>query len=70
VGQVWSWEVVKRNVEYPYIKIPKHVREELKERGPGVYYVLLFEDEEEARWVLELLQYVKRGIKREASRGR
>lgn len=67
MGRVWSWEVVKRNVDYPYIKIPKHVREELRKKGPGVYYVLLFEDEKEARWVLELIQYMKEVTERERS---
>lgn len=59
MGRIWSWETVKKNVDYPYIKIPKRVREELRKAGPGVYYVLLFEDEDEARWVLELLQYLR-----------
>jgi len=56
MGKVWSWVVVKRSGKNPYIKIPKDVLREMDLSYPKSYIVVLLENDDQAKGILECME--------------
>lgn len=67
MGKLWVWVSAKKSFNSPYIRIPKHILREMKNRGPNVYYIMLTDDKEVAEKIIHMISDDNMLVVREVS---
>ena len=60
MGHVWSWSVVKKSMNNPYIKIPKEIMEKIDKTVPKMYYILMTDDKDTLNRIMRCLEKLER----------
>jgi len=60
MGHVWSWSVVKKSMNNPYIKIPKEIMEKIDKTVPKMYYILMIDDKDTLDQIMKCLEKLER----------
>ena len=60
MGHVWSWSVVKKSMNNPYIKIPKEIMEKIDKTVPKMYYILMIDDKDTLNRIMKCLEKLER----------
>lgn len=60
MGHVWSWSIVKKSINNPYIKIPKEIMEKIDKTVPKMYYVLMIDNEDTLNRIMKCLEELER----------